>query len=142
MLNAKDIVVWVNNDSKEVMVRTHGWGVPEHHFGSRSGWGDPIGAAYSQWHEITNAQRVQLMLETAIDLSMHGFALQDVLVALSPPCGRKPSIPQKNPSPPRTITTPQLYPLSARSDCRQHEMRDAVTEHVRINMPKVPVLQE
>ena len=46
-------------------------------------WCDPIGAAYSQWREMTNDQRVLLMLETAIDLAMQGFDLGDVLRAFA-----------------------------------------------------------
>jgi len=42
-----------------------------------------IGAAYSQWHEMSNDQRMRLMTETAIDLAMQGFALKDVLTAFA-----------------------------------------------------------
>jgi hypothetical protein len=79
MLDAKDIVVWVNGRTKEVMVRTHAWGCPE----DRREWVDPIGAAYSKWREMTDKQRVRLMLETAIDLAMQGYPLKDVLTAFA-----------------------------------------------------------
>jgi hypothetical protein len=51
--------------------------------GYKGHWGDPIGAHYSQWSKMNDAQRVQLMLETAIDLAMDGFAMADVLLGSS-----------------------------------------------------------
>jgi hypothetical protein len=83
MIDAKDAVVWVNNELGEVLVRPHSWGVPEDH-GRALGWSDPIGAAYAQWREMKNAQRVQLMLETALDLAMQGIPLDRVLRAFAP----------------------------------------------------------
>jgi hypothetical protein len=84
MFAAKDIVVWINRNTKEVLVRTLEWGVPEDHFSdNRRGWCDPIGAAYAQWQKMHDALRVQLMLETAIDLAMNGFALKQVLTAFA-----------------------------------------------------------
>jgi hypothetical protein len=77
MLDAKDIVVWVNDKTKEVMVRMHAWGC------HGRGWTDPIGAAYSEWGTMTDRQRVRLMLETAIDLAMQGIAMKDVLTAFA-----------------------------------------------------------
>jgi hypothetical protein len=82
MLDASDIVVWVNGETKEIMVRTHAWGCPEDRDLGHQ-WGDPIGAAYSSWHELTDKQRVRLMLETAIDLAMQGYPLKDVLTAFA-----------------------------------------------------------
>jgi hypothetical protein len=84
MLNAKDIVVWVNNDTNEVMVKPHAWGCPEDRpaYG-RGSWCDPIGAAYSEWHKLTDKQRVRLMLETAIDLAMQGIPLKAILTAFA-----------------------------------------------------------
>jgi hypothetical protein len=79
MMNAKDAVVWTHQDTKDVMVRPQAWGCPEDR-GRGGGWGDPIGAAYSQWGESTDKQRVTLMVETAIDLAMQGFDLKTVLV--------------------------------------------------------------
>src|SRR2546430_1314202 len=79
MINAADAVVWVNNETHQVMVWPHGR-VPET---PRGYWCDPIGAAYSEWQEASNDQRMRLMTETAIDLAMQGFALKDVLTALS-----------------------------------------------------------
>jgi hypothetical protein len=84
MIEAKDVVVWVNYDPHEVMVKPHSWGCPEDRNGFRqSGWCDPIGAAYSQWQEMSNDQRVRLMLETAIDLAMQGFSMEAVLQAFA-----------------------------------------------------------
>jgi hypothetical protein len=82
MIAARDAVVWVNNDTKEVMVRTHRWGVPEQH-GFVGQWCDPIGAAYSEWSEMNNEQRVLLMLETVIDLGMQGIPLKRVVTAFA-----------------------------------------------------------
>jgi hypothetical protein len=81
MIEAKDAVVWVRRDTKEVMVRPHSWGVSEDR--ERRHWVDPIGAGYSEWAKATNAQRMRLMLETVIDLGMDGFALKDVLTAFA-----------------------------------------------------------
>jgi hypothetical protein len=84
MLDAKDIVAWVNDETKEVMVWTHAWSVPDERRGfSRGHWCDPIGAAYSEWQEMNDRQRVLLMLETAIDLAMQGFPLKAVLTAFA-----------------------------------------------------------
>jgi hypothetical protein len=82
-LDAADIVVWVNDKTKEVMVRTHAWGCPEERRGHGRGWTDPIGAAYAEWGTMTDRQRVRLMLETAIDLAMQGFGMRDVLTAFA-----------------------------------------------------------
>lgn len=84
MIAAKEAVLWVNQDSGEVMIKPHSWGVPEDRRGLRRGhWSDPIGAAYSQWLEMNTDQRVHLMLETALDLAMQGFALPNVLKAMA-----------------------------------------------------------
>jgi hypothetical protein len=84
MIDAKDAVVWINHDSGEVMVQEHAWGVPDDRKSLQRGrWGDPIGAAYSEWNAMTDEERVVLMLETAIDLAMQGFALPNVLKAFA-----------------------------------------------------------
>ena len=72
MIEAKDAVVWVNKETREVWVDV---------FGSEPGarWGDPIGAHYAQWQKMTDQQRVGLMTETALDLAMAGFDLGAVL---------------------------------------------------------------
>jgi hypothetical protein len=76
MTKAKDVVVWTNDTTNEVRVAAKG----EHRPDTRGGaWGDPIGASYLQWQEMNGSQRVQLMLETAIDLAMQGFDLSAVL---------------------------------------------------------------
>jgi hypothetical protein len=75
MINAKDAVVWTNSDTKEVLVKPNVWmREPQ-----GAAWGDPIGTAYTQWNKMTDKQRVELMLETAIDLAMQGYPLKDVL---------------------------------------------------------------
>jgi hypothetical protein len=76
MIEAKDISVWVNMEAKKVrVVADRGMTRPTW----AGHWGDPIGAAYSTWKDATNGERVQLMLETAIELVMRGFNLGDVL---------------------------------------------------------------
>jgi hypothetical protein len=56
MLAGEDAVVWVNTDTKQLMVRTLAWGRPEEH-GLRTGhWIDPIGAAYGQWQKGTSSR--------------------------------------------------------------------------------------
>lgn len=80
MIKAKDATVWVNFDAGEVMVTGREL---EHRRPHEKGWCDPIGAAYGQWQQMTNPQRVNLMLETAIDLAMKGVPMQRVLVAFA-----------------------------------------------------------
>ena len=66
------------------MVKTHAWGCsPRGHAETSGGWGDPIGAAYLQWDKMTDPQRVNLMLHTALDLAMQGFPLKRVLTAFA-----------------------------------------------------------
>lgn len=81
MIEAKDVVVWVKADTKQIDVENvegkADW------LGSHRGWSDPIGASYMEWRKMTDKQRVDLMLETAIDLAMNGFELSDVLKAFS-----------------------------------------------------------
>ncbi|MGY2987749.1 hypothetical protein [Bradyrhizobium sp. USDA 4508] len=79
MIKARDAVIWTNDDTKEVRVRTRGSGreIEEGHFT------DPVGAAYAEWHEMTDDQRVRLMQETAIDLAMQGYDLGAVLRAFA-----------------------------------------------------------
>jgi hypothetical protein len=77
---AARIVVWVNHDTHQVRVRLFGRDRQE---ALDPHWCDPIGAAYSRWREMTDDQRVLLMLETAIDLAMQGFDLGDVLRAFA-----------------------------------------------------------
>ncbi|MBR0854337.1 hypothetical protein [Bradyrhizobium liaoningense] len=80
MVKARDAVVWVNDETKEVRVRAKGSDRREIKEGH---WSDPIGAAYSQWQEMKDDQRVVLMLETAIDLTMQGYDLGNVLRAFA-----------------------------------------------------------
>lgn len=83
MMDAKDIVVWINTDTKEVMVTTYEYGRPDGRKDHRGGWCDPIGAAYSEWHTMTDKERVRLMLETVIDLGMQGYPMKDLLIAFA-----------------------------------------------------------
>ena len=50
-------------------------------YGRLYGWGDPIGAAYSDWREASDSVRITLMLETIIDLAANGFDMCDLLRA-------------------------------------------------------------
>jgi hypothetical protein len=77
MVSAAEAVVWINNETHEVMIWPQSRGVP----GPQ--WSDPIGAAYTEWGKMTNADRMRLMTETAIDLAMQGYALKDVLAAFA-----------------------------------------------------------
>jgi hypothetical protein len=85
VINAAEAVVWVNNETHEVMVWRHARGCPdERRGGAREGyWCDPIGAAYVEWGKMSNNERMRLMTETVIDLAMQGFALKDVLTAFA-----------------------------------------------------------
>ena len=80
MISANEAVVWVNRRTKQVMVQTLGWGYGRH---MSISWSDPIGAAYSQWQEMDNKRRMQLMVETVIELGMRDFVLKDVLKAFA-----------------------------------------------------------
>lgn len=81
MIEARYLVVWTKTTTKQIDVEDvegkRDW------MGSHRGWSDPIGASYMEWREMTDEQRVQLMLETALDLAMNGFNLADVLKAFS-----------------------------------------------------------
>jgi hypothetical protein len=79
MIDIESMVLWTNRNTKEVMIWTHAEGAPGRRPG-RGSWSDPIGAAYTQWRKMTNRQRVQLMLETAIDLTMQGYSLKTILM--------------------------------------------------------------
>jgi hypothetical protein len=98
MISIEEAVVWVNDETREVIVRPHAWGVPEDRKGYRRGdWCDPIGAAYSEWRSATDAQRVRLMLETVIDLAMQGVPRardsQGVRDGRRVPRARRPKLP-------------------------------------------------
>jgi hypothetical protein len=80
MISAAEAVVWVNDETHQVKVLPHSEG---RRIKASLHWCDPIGAAYSQWLEMSNDQRMRLMTETAIDLAMQGFALKDVLTAFA-----------------------------------------------------------
>jgi hypothetical protein len=88
-LDIGNITVWVEREQHKVLVTPHMvdlppsnaqevWGRPEQH-GMPGHWIDPIGAAYTQWREMTDRERITLMLETAIDLAMDGFDLGEVV---------------------------------------------------------------
>jgi hypothetical protein len=79
LIDARDAVVWVNNETREIRVRAKGqdWAEIE-----SLHWCDPIGAAHSDWKEANN-KRVLLMLETAIDLAMQGIDLGSILRAFA-----------------------------------------------------------
>jgi hypothetical protein len=85
VINAAEAVLWVNNETHEVMVWPQKRGCPDERSGrARVGhWCDPIGAAYVEWGKMSNNDRMRLMTETAIDLAMQGFALKDVLTAFA-----------------------------------------------------------
>jgi hypothetical protein len=82
MIKSRYCVVWTCDEGFKVLVQDvegrSQWLNPP---GKKPGefWCDPIGASHSQWHKMTDAQRAQLMLETAIDLAMEGYDLAAVL---------------------------------------------------------------
>jgi hypothetical protein len=78
MISAAKAVIWTNHEKREVRVSEVNSGIVR-----SPGWGDPIGAHYAQWQKIDNRARVQLMLETAIDLAMQGYDLGTVLKAFA-----------------------------------------------------------
>ncbi|MHC2618176.1 hypothetical protein ACVIW2_000207 [Bradyrhizobium huanghuaihaiense] len=83
--------LWVNRNTHEIRVMAIG---TDRAINSSDGWSDPLGAANAEWRELTNPARVQLMLETAIDLAMQGYELKTVLRAFagvlnSAPWGRR-----------------------------------------------------
>jgi hypothetical protein len=84
MIAAKEAVFWVNDETKEVMVKPHSWGCPEDRPALKRGhWCDPIGAAYAGWQTMTNKDRIHLMLETVIDLAMQGIPMETILRAFA-----------------------------------------------------------
>jgi hypothetical protein len=74
MISVNDAVVWVHDEDKEVRVLRRGQEAD-----ARLGWSDPIGAAYADWAESSDDQRVRLMLETAVELATQGFDMTKVL---------------------------------------------------------------
>jgi hypothetical protein len=81
-VSAREAVVWVDFDAGKVMVLPQDGRRPDER-AYPGHWCDPIGAAYTQWRAMNNAQRVQLMLETPIDLAMRGVPLARVLKAFA-----------------------------------------------------------
>jgi hypothetical protein len=88
MIDISNIVVWINDDSKTILIAPHlvdgryCWGSPDQR-GYGGHWCDPIGAAYTQWREMNNGERVTLMLHTVIDLAMQGYPIKDVVSAFA-----------------------------------------------------------
>lgn len=76
MIDAKEAVVWTNNETREIRVLAKG---SHRHDPQLRAWSDPIGASYDQWRQMDSRDRVQLMIETAIDLTMQGFDLGSIL---------------------------------------------------------------
>lgn len=74
MISAKEAVVWVHDEDKEVRILRPGK-EPD----ARLGWYDPIGASYEDWAASTDNQRVRLMLETSVELATQGFDINKVL---------------------------------------------------------------
>jgi hypothetical protein len=85
MIAAKDAVFWVRDNTRDVMVKPHSWGVPEdrNYYRGQGYWTDPIGAAYAGWGNAKNADRIRLMLETAVDLAMQGYPMATVIKAFA-----------------------------------------------------------
>jgi hypothetical protein len=64
-------------DRKQVKVAEH---LGDRMYADGLHWGDPIGAAYSDWTKSTTAERMRLMTETAIELAMQGYDLKSILI--------------------------------------------------------------
>jgi hypothetical protein len=81
LIEAARAVVWINGKEKRVKVMDRDYNLinPD----TRNNWCDPIGAAYTQWREMKDEQRLMLMLETAVDLTLQGFDLKDILRAFA-----------------------------------------------------------
>jgi hypothetical protein len=75
-MKAAEMVLWTNTHQKVVEVHV---GRSRHLKRTAAGWGDPIGASYSQWRDMNNGDRVQLMLETALDLCLQGYDLGQIV---------------------------------------------------------------
>lgn len=76
MISASEAVVWINSETKEVRVLPQGAHRSDPKLRS---WADPLGASYAEWRQLKDRERIQLMLETAIDLTMQGFDLGMIL---------------------------------------------------------------
>jgi hypothetical protein len=77
MMKAADAVVWVQEEHpRKVLVRHIRHGDDGMHEGF---WCDPIGAREVSWRNLSDDERVRLMLETALDLAMDGLDLGEVL---------------------------------------------------------------
>jgi hypothetical protein len=85
MIDAAEAVFWCHDDTHQILIRPHSWGCPEEHshIKPRNGWGDPIGAAYSEWQGYSTEDRVTLMLETIIDLAMQGYPIKELVTAFA-----------------------------------------------------------
>ena len=78
MVGIENTVVWINSETKNVLVCDRSQRITRPAY-----WIDPIGANYAAWHKQTNHQRLQLMLETAVDLAMNGYDMGNVLRAFA-----------------------------------------------------------
>ncbi len=74
-MDARDAVFWVNSDTKEVVVLARGQQQKR-----ESGWSDPIGSHSAEWKRLTDEQRIQWMLELAIELAVRGIPMKDILL--------------------------------------------------------------
>jgi hypothetical protein len=80
MIDVTHAVVWANPETREVRVlRDH---APEA-WELQYPWTHPIGAWSLQWQKMSNRARIQLMMETAIDLAVEGFAMKDIMTAFA-----------------------------------------------------------
>jgi hypothetical protein len=75
MIEAKDAIVSTDDRTHKVCVRKADAAQPYPLC--------PIGAVYEEWRQASDQQRVQLMLETAIDLATQGFDMVDILRAFA-----------------------------------------------------------
>lgn len=84
MIDASDVVVWINENTKQVRITSHRDDIRRGPRGrDDSDWDTPIGACYLEWPKMTLADRRVLLTETAIDLAMQGYDLGHVLRAFA-----------------------------------------------------------
>ena len=77
MIDAKQAMIWTNPETHQVRVIAKGDDRSEMR---KYPWGDVLGASVFSWQdELDDKQRVDLMLETAIDLAARGFNMAEIL---------------------------------------------------------------
>ena len=68
MISAVKAVIWVNDETREVIVKPHAWGCPENHAssGAKRGGTTPLALRTPSGAKHRTRKEIHLMLETAI----------------------------------------------------------------------------